>query len=145
MPLPEKISMELMTFINYPLQDDFVGQYHCFRAKINKCDGMYKVIIPAVPDPVVMSLSWQHEIKKGNETKTKSVYLGVFLLYLNNLLQKGYIRLEKSRKDCVRLQIINDDGIIKIAQGKKRGASGLVIGTIRFCPQNIPHGRKKIK
>lgn len=78
------------------------------------CHGQW----PRNPNSRSIRLCW-----KANSAAQEH-YIGTFLLHLDALLAKGYIRDDAPGK--VRVKFINDNGVIKLSQGFD--CKGIVVG-----------------
>lgn len=74
--------------------------------------------LPRNPDRVSIRLSW----KAGSNAPEQ--YIGTFALHIAALLNAHYIRSDSSEK--VRVKFVNDQGVIRLAQGLRR--PGIVVG-----------------
>jgi hypothetical protein len=77
--------------------------------------------LPMSHDPVTIELHW-----RANDSAAQN-YIGTYRLHLAALLENDFIRRE-SERDHVRVQFLNDNGVIKLTLGK--GRPGLVVGMI---------------
>mgnify|MGYP000989724852 CR=1 FL=1 len=71
-------------------------------------------------DPATIRLTW------ASSADSTSRYIGTFQLFLQELLEDGYI-VNDAKPGCVRVKFVNADGEIRIAQGK-RTRQYLVVG-----------------
>lgn len=74
-------------------------------------------------DSVKVRLHWAKNINSPRH------YVGSFQLFLNQLLNDGYIAKDP-QEGCIRLKFVNVDGVIRVATGK-RSRKYLVIGDFK--------------
>lgn len=75
--------------------------------------------IPMAEDPLILELHW-----KSSDLAPEN-YIGTYRLHLAALLENGFIRADP-RPDHVRVQFVNDGGVIRLTVGAQ--SPGLTIG-----------------